>query len=114
MAEQQRKAQLAHERLGELIKGVRKYRDGQTRTNPGEEGASPRERFQVGHDGPQATETKAVASAQFDTKSHEAGVVLLVAGGPSELGHTGMSGYGVPDFRDEDALQVQGQEWRSL
>ena len=99
------------ERLGELLEGVRQDHDlgalGAARRGTS---TAPGQRLEAADHVLDARQREAVLVEQVEPVAHEDVVVGLVAGGAAQRVDAGALGDGDPDLRDEDALEVEGDD----
>ncbi|MNP26262.1 hypothetical protein D3C76_1191070 [compost metagenome] len=107
MAEQGREAQLAHQRLGELIEGVRQDHHLEALAQPVDELDGAIERLERGDHFLNVGELQAVLVENSQALLHQHVVVGNVPGSGPEGFDPGFFGEGDPDFRNQHTFKIQ-------
>jgi len=107
MAEQRREAQLAHQRLGELVEGVGQDHHLETLAQPVDELRRAFQRLQRCDDLLDIGELQAVLVEDAQALLHQYVIVGNVPCGRPERFDSGGLGKGDPDFRNQHTFQVE-------
>ena len=100
-------AQLLHQGLGELLKGVAEDDDLGVLPQGVQKLLGPGERVDPGDGRLDLPDPKAVLLQNVQTPAHQLVIIGLIPGGPLQLGDAAGLGEGDPDLRDQNALHIQ-------
>jgi aminoglycoside phosphotransferase family enzyme len=107
VAQQGREAQLAHQRLGELVEGVGEDHHLEALAQPVDEFHRPLQRLQGGDHLLDVAQLQAMFVEDAQTLLHQHVVVRNVPGGRLQGVDTGFFRERDPDFRNQHAFQVK-------
>ena len=102
--------QLAHQRLGKFSKSVAQNDDLRDGAQLIEKGLRPLQRSQRADDLLDVRQLEAVCVQDFEAALHEHIVVGLLPRGAAQFGDASFFGKGDPDFRDENAFKIEGDD----
>jgi len=110
VAEQRGPAELAQQRRGKLLEGIRQDDDLDLGAERIEELPGPGERVQCADDLLDIGELQAVLLQELEPAAHELVVVRLIAGGPAQRGDARLFRNGNPNLGSQHSLHVQGYD----
>ena len=109
MAQQQRIAQLSHERLRELVEGVREHRHLEAPPCPRQKVRSARQGAQLVDHGPDGAQRNVVFRQHAKPHRHQVVVDGDVPGGFAQRVDAGAARHGLPDLGHEHAFEVEAE-----
>ena len=107
VTEQRRPAELAHQRMSELVKSVGQDHDLIALAQRVEKGACAGHRSHFGDHRLNLRQPQPVAGQRIEPITHQHIVIRLVARGAAQFGHAGTLGEFNPDFGDEHPFEVE-------
>ncbi len=102
--------QLAHQRVGKLVEGVRQDDHLVLRAQTVQEVLGALQGRHAGDHRLDVGQLQPPLAQQADAKAHQLAVVRLIPRGTAEFRDAGALGEGDPDFRDENAFQVEADD----
>ncbi len=113
MAQQRRETELTHQRLRELVEGVRQNHDLKALTQPVNKLDGTFERLQGGDHFLDIRQLEAMLVQNGQPLLHQHVVIRNITGGCLQFLDAGLLGKGNPDFRDQYALQVKASNFHA-